>query len=148
MHKITAAGTVLAGLLALSMATANADCSYPKAPTGLPDGATATQDQMVEGMKTIKEYNNNVTAYLNCLETEMNARIEAAGPQAPPEQIEQIKAIHNKRHNAAVDELEANATRFNEQVKVYKARGNKDKKRTSSLSGFGQMFADYIKMLT
>jgi hypothetical protein len=125
MNKITAAGTVLAGLLV--MTAANADCSYPKAPTGLPDGATATEGEMVEGMKTIKEYNNQVTAYLNCLETEMNTRIEAAGPQAPPEQVEQIKAIHTKRHNAAVEELESNASRFNEQVKVYKARG-KDKK--------------------
>ena len=125
MNKITAAGTVLAGLLVI--ATASADCTYPKAPTGLPDGATATQDEMVEGMKTIKEYNNQVTTYLNCLETEMNARIEAAGPDAPADQVEQIKAIHTKRHNAAVEELESNASRFNEQVKVYKAR-DKDKK--------------------
>lgn len=126
MNKITAAGTVLAGLLAMS--AVNAECTYPKAPTGLPDGATATQDEMVNGMKTIKEYNNAVTTYLNCLETEMNTRIEAAGPDAPPEQVEQIKAIHTKRHNAAVEELEANASRFNEQVKVYKARENKGKK--------------------
>jgi hypothetical protein len=123
MTKITVAGTLLAGLLAA--VAANAECSYPKAPTGLPDGATATQDQMVEGMKAIKEYNGQVTAYLNCLETEMNTRIEAAGPDAPADQIEQIKAIHTKRHNAAVEELEANAARFNEQVKVYKGREKK-----------------------
>jgi hypothetical protein len=128
MNKITAAGTVLAGLLAF--AVAHAECTYPKAPTGLPDGATATQDEMVEGMKTIKEYNNQVTTYLNCLETEMNARIEAAGPDAPADQVEQIKAMHTKRHNAAVEELESNASRFNEQVKVYKARDkDKGKKR-------------------
>jgi hypothetical protein len=125
MNKITAAGTVLAGLLAV--AAAHADCTYPKAPTGLPDGATATQDEMVNGMKLIKEYNSQVTAYLGCLESEMNTRIEAAGPDAPAEQVEQIKAIHTKRHNAAVEELEANAARFNEQVKVYKTR-DKDKK--------------------
>jgi hypothetical protein len=128
MNKITAAGTVLAGLLV--MAAANAECTYPKSPTGLPDGATATQDEMVEGMKAIKDYNNQVTTYLNCLETEMNTRIEAAGPDAPADQVEQIKAIHTKRHNAAVEELEANATRFNEQVKVYKAREGKDKKKS------------------
>ncbi|MET0534019.1 MAG: hypothetical protein ABW171_07315 [Steroidobacter sp.] len=123
MNKITAAGTVLAGLLAA--VAAHAECTYPRAPTGLPDGATATQDEMVSGMKTIKDYNNAVTAYLGCLESEMNTRIEAAGPEAPAEQVEQIKAIHTKRHNAAVEELESNATRFNEQVKVYKAREKK-----------------------
>jgi hypothetical protein len=149
MNKITAAGTVLVGVLALLGATAsNADCTYPKAPTGLPDGATATQEEMVEGMSAIKEYNNQVTTYLNCLESEMNARIEAAGPDAPAEQVEQIKAIHTKRHNAAVEELEANAERFNEQVKVYKARDNKDKKKVSALTGFDQFLAPYIDKLT
>ena len=127
MNRITA-GTVSSGLLALLVGVAaNADCTYPKAPTGLPDGSTATQDEMVNGMKLIKEYNNAVTTYLSCLDTEMSARIEAAGPDAPADQVEQIKAIHTKRHNAAVEELESNAQRFNEQVKVYKAR-EKDKK--------------------
>jgi hypothetical protein len=120
---------ILAGLaLGLLMAAAaNAECTYPKEPSNTPDGATATQDQMVEGMKAVKEYNTAVTAYLDCLEQEMNARVEAAGPDAPAEQIEQIKAIHTKRHNAAVEALEQQAARFNEQVKVFKAR-DKDKK--------------------
>ena len=113
-------------LLAGSLATAaHAECVYPKGPANTPDGATATQEEMVEGMKAIKEYNGQVTAYLSCLETEMNSRVEAAGPEAPPEQIEQIKAITTKRHNAAVEELEAHATRFNEQVKIFKAREKK-----------------------
>jgi hypothetical protein len=127
MNKTTLTATMLASLMTslLAAAAANADCSYPKAPSGLPDGSTATQEEMVGGMKAIKDYNAQVTAYLGCLESEMNTRIEAAGPDAPADQIEQIKAIHTKRHNAAVEELEANAERFNEQVKVYKAREKK-----------------------
>ena len=123
---------ILSGLaLGLLMAAAaNAECTYPKEPANTPDGATATQDQMVEGMKAVKEYNTQVTNYLSCLEQEMNARVEAAGPDAPADQIEQIKAIHNKRHNAAVDALEQQAARFNEQVKVFKAR-DKDKGKKS-----------------
>jgi len=119
--------TIIAGALltCLAAATASAECTYPRAPSGLPDGATATQDQMVGGMKAIKDYNNQVTAYLSCLESEMNTRIEAAGPEAPADQVEQIKAIHTKRHNAAVEELESTAARFNEQVKVFKAREKK-----------------------
>jgi len=118
---------ILSGLALglLLIGAANADCAYPKEPSSTPDGATATQEQMVEGMKAVKEYNTQVTAYLACLETEMNARVEAAGPDAPAEQIEQIKAIHTKRHNAAVEALEQNAARFNEQVKTFKAREKK-----------------------
>ena len=115
-------GLALTTLLAVA---AQAECTYPKSPANLPDGNTATQEQMVEGMKQVKAYNGQVTEYLSCLEQEMNARIEAAGPDAPAEQIEQIKAIHNKRHNAAVDELEQTASRFNEQVKTFKGREKK-----------------------
>ena len=113
----------LAGLLAFG--AAGAECVYPRAPSSTPDGATATEEQMVAGMKEVKEYNGQVSAYLSCLEMEMNARIEAAGPDAPADQVAQIKAIHTKRHNAAVEELEAHATRFNEQVKAFKAREKK-----------------------
>ena len=113
----------LAGLLACS--AAGAECVYPRAPSNMPDGATATEEQMVGGMKAVKEYNGQVSAYLSCLEMEMNARIEAAGPDAPADQVAQIKAIHTKRHNAAVEELEAHAARFNEQVKAFKAREKK-----------------------
>ncbi|MBL8269588.1 hypothetical protein [Steroidobacter sp.] len=123
MNKTIITGALLAGLL--TAVAANAECSYPKAPAGLPDGTTATQEEMVTGMKAIKEYNAQVTSYLSCLEGEMNTRIEAAGPDAPADQVEQIKAIHTKRHNAAVEELESTASRFNEQVKVYKSREKK-----------------------
>ncbi len=118
---------ILSGLaLGLLLAgAANAECTYPKEPANTPDGATATQEQMVEGMKAVKEYNGAVTAYLSCLEQEMATRVEAAGPDAPAEQIEQIKAIHTKRHNAAVEALEQHAARFNEQVKAFKSREKK-----------------------
>src|SRR5215510_1962528 len=112
------------GMLMMA-AAAQAECNYPKEPSSLPDGATATQEQMVEGMKAVKEYNTQVTSYLSCLDQEMDARVEAAGPDAPAEQIEQIKASHTKRHNAAVEALEQQAARFNEQVKVFKARDKK-----------------------
>jgi hypothetical protein len=120
-------GFMLAALMSVGLA--NAECVYPKSPAGMPDGRTATEAEMLEGMKAVKAYNGEVTAYLNCLDMEMQARIDAAGAEAPADQIAQIKSIQAKRHNAAVEELEAHAARFNEQVKAYKARDkDKDKK--------------------
>ena len=113
-------GFMLAGMLAASYA--NAECVYPKAPASMPDGKTATEQEMIDGMKSVKEYNASVTEYLGCLEKEMQERISAAGADAPSDQIVQIKSIHSKRHNAAVEELEAHASRFNDQVRAYKAR--------------------------
>jgi hypothetical protein len=116
-------GFVLAVLMGAGMA--NAECVYPKSPSGMPDGNTATEQEMLDGMKAVKAYNAEVSAYLSCLDMEMQARIDAAGTEAPADQIAQIKAIQAKRHNAAVEELEAHAARFNEQVKAFKAKTKK-----------------------
>jgi len=115
---------IVSGILltALLCGAANGECVYPRAPSGTPDGMTATQEEMLAGMEAVKQYNAQVTEYLECLDKETAARIEAAGPDAAAEQIAQIKSIHSKRHNAALEELEAHAARFNEQVKAFKAR--------------------------
>jgi hypothetical protein len=114
---------MLAGVMSLSVA--NAECIYPKAPAQIPNGAQATEAEMVDGMKAVKEYNGQVTAYLSCLDMQMQTDIAAVGAEAPADQVAQIKAITAKRHNAAVEELEAHATRFNEQVKAFKAQNKK-----------------------
>lgn len=118
-------GLMLAGLL--TVGAANADCIYPKVPSDMPNGTTATEQEMVTGMKAVKTYNSEVSAYLSCLDMKMETDIAAAGADAQADQVAQIKAINAKRHNAAVEELEAHAARFNEQVKSYKSR-DKEKK--------------------
>ena len=118
-----ASALVVAGLLTAGFA--HAECVYPKAPASIPDGKTATEEEMLSGMRAVKDYNAQVTAYLNCLDMQMQTDISAAGTEAPPETLAQIKAINAKRHNAAVEELESHAARFNEQVKVYKGRDKK-----------------------
>jgi hypothetical protein len=120
MSKRIIGGVVLAGLMLAG--AAQADCVYPKAPAANPDGRTATKDEMVAGMRAIKEYNAAVSAYQNCLDQESNARVEALGSNATKEQVDQIKAIYQKRMDAAAQELESHAQLFNEQVKVFKAR--------------------------
>jgi hypothetical protein len=120
-----ASALVLAGMLASGFAAA--ECMYPKVPASIPDGKTATEEEMMNGMRAVKEYNAQVTAYLNCLDMQMQTDIAAAGADAPPETVAQIKSINAKRHDAAVDELQSHAARFNEQVKVYKTR-DKEKK--------------------
>jgi hypothetical protein len=99
-----------------------AECTYPRAPADLPDGRTATNEQMVEGMKTIKDYNALVTTYLACLDEKMNTDLANAGPDASSDVIAQIKSINAKRHNAAIEELEGHAALFNEQVRTFKAK--------------------------
>ena len=123
----------IAAAAALSAGTAQADCSYPPAPDHLPDGNTATLQEMVEAQKTVKEYDKQINAYVACIQLERN---DAMGKLAKPGQTptaEQKKAMDDmervevQKHNAAIDQLQSVADRFNEQVKVYKAKNDKSK---------------------
>lgn len=106
----------LAGLLALAGTSAHADCVYPKAPAAIPNGSTASESDMATAAAAFKQYNADVTAYLACLQDETAAR--SAGVSAG--QVIQLKSMQSKKHNSAVDELESNVARFNEQVRAFK----------------------------
>ena len=108
-----------AGLLATP---AFADCVYPAAPTNLPDGRTATLEQMVAGQKTVQEYDKVIKEYVDCIDHELEASIAKAGDSLKPQQKTDMQKVEAQKHNAAIDQLQSVADRFNEQVKVFKAR--------------------------
>jgi hypothetical protein len=58
-----------------------------------------------------------VTAFGTCLDEETRSKAAGTG------QLMQLKTMQAKKHNAAVDELQVKARLFNEQVRIYKARG-------------------------
>ena len=113
-------------LLAIAFATATAaayaDCPYPQAPTKIPDGATATLEQMVAGQKEVNAYQKAINDYTACIDKELDDALAKGGDKLKPEQKQDMQRVEAQKHNAAVDQLQAIADRFNEQVKVYKAR--------------------------
>lgn len=114
-RKLLTIGAAFA--LAFGVATAQAECAFPKAPASIPDGKTASEAEMVAAMQAFKAYNEEVTAFGACLEEETKSK--AAGTA----QLMQLKTMQTKKHNAAIDELQTKAKLFNEQVRVFKARG-------------------------
>jgi hypothetical protein len=115
------------GVTLAAMAPAYADCTYPSPPSKIPDGATATLDDMLAGQKAIKEYQKSMDDYVACIDKELDDKIAKAGDQLKPQQKTDMQKMEAQKHNAAVDQEQAVADRFNEQVKVFKAR-NADKK--------------------
>jgi hypothetical protein len=108
-----------------SAAHAQADCTYPRAPATIPDGATASKDQMVAGKQDVSRYNTEMTAYLDCIKLE----IAAASPKDTSKMSKEDKAkaadaekVLTQKNNAAVDELNGVVGRFNEQLKIWKAK--------------------------
>ena len=123
----------IAATALLSAGTAYADCSYPPPPDHLPDGNTATLQEMVEAQKAVKEYDKAVNAYIACIQLERNdavGKIAKPGENQTPEQkkaMDDMERVEVQKHNAAIDQLQSVADRFNEQVKVYKAKNDKSK---------------------
>jgi len=112
-------------VFALGSAYAQADCTYPRAPESMPDGNTATKEEMIAGKNEVSRYNTEMNAYLDCIKLE----IDAATPKDPSKLSKDEKAkadqqskMLTQKNNAAVDELQAVVGRFNEQLKLYKAK--------------------------
>jgi hypothetical protein len=115
---------------ALTAAVAQADCIYPPPPDKLPDGSTATLDDMVNAQKVVKEYDRAVNAYLSCIQLERDGAVAKLGDKPSPEQkkaLEDMERVTIQKHNAAVDQDQSVADRFNEQVRVFKAKRDKGK---------------------
>jgi hypothetical protein len=120
----------LAVLAALAAGSAHAACSYPKAPDNIPDGNTATLEQMVAAQKAVKQFDQEINAYTACLKLESDnavAQVDQSedDPKKKEAQKKELERVQIQKHNAAVEEDEALAQRFNEQLKVFKAKAAK-----------------------
>jgi hypothetical protein len=89
--------------------SAHADCVLPPAPSKVPDGSTASEQEMVTAMQTLKQYNGDVDTYLKCLDFEAK-------------QNKLTRSDQERMHNAAVDTLQKIADKFNAQVRTFKAK--------------------------
>ena len=108
------------GLLLMFAGSAAFACDYPKRVL-IPNGNTATKEEMVTGQRAVKEYVASMETYLECLiEEERQARDAMADLQ--PEDEEERERLLNKKYNAAVDEMERTAAQFNAEVQAYRAK--------------------------
>ena len=112
-------------LAVTGLAQAQTACVYPQAPQTFPDGATAPKEDMVTGQASVKTYATAVQeTYLPCLEKEKVdsiAKLDAADEAYAQKKLA-LEEIHAKKHNAALDELEAVADRWKEEITEFKAR--------------------------
>jgi hypothetical protein len=113
---------------ALSVGAARADCPYPTPPDKIPDGASATLQDMIAGQKAVSEYNKAVTDYVGCIDKAVADAIAQGGDKLKPAQKADMQRVETQKHNAAIDQLQSVADRFNEQVKVFKTKSAGDKK--------------------
>ncbi|MEQ8858089.1 MAG: hypothetical protein RIC56_05535 [Pseudomonadales bacterium] len=90
-----------------------AHCRFPEAPV-VPDGADASESEMGQAGAEVREYVSGVQSSLECL----SAAETAMGDEITEEQQAQVVAIYNQ----GVDQMNAVAQRYNEQVRAFKER--------------------------
>jgi hypothetical protein len=116
---------IIAALTALTAGTAYADCLYPAFSDKIPDGRTATRQEMITAQQAVKAYDKQINAYTSCLELERNDQIAKGGDKLTDDQKKELDRVEVERHNAAVDQLQSIADRFNEQLRIFNARDKK-----------------------
>ena len=95
-------------------------CAYPAPPKNLPNGTTASKDEMLAGVKMISSYQEEMSEYLACIEAD---EIVATQAQRDDEDAKrQRKTMFDKKYNAAIDEQTRSVERFNAQIRAYKAQ--------------------------
>ena len=109
-----------------------ADCTYPPPPAKLPDGNSATMEEMLEGKKAVTQYNKDINAYVACIKLEHESAVTNAGDKLTPQQKADMEKMEVQKNNAAVDQLQTIADRFNEQVRLYKAKNDPNASSDSS----------------
>jgi TonB family protein len=104
-------------LLALGFgATAEAACTRPEAKFTVPDGASATEEEMKTATQALLKLDREVGEYLRCIKGE-TSQATVGKDQATREQLLQN---YVSSHNAAADQVAGIADCFNAQLETYK----------------------------
>jgi len=95
-------------------------CDYPDR-VKIPNGTTATKEDMLNGQRGVKTFMADMEVYLECIVDEEKMAL-AAIDDISPEDEQQREEMVNKKYNAAVDEMERLAAQFNVEVQAYRAK--------------------------
>jgi hypothetical protein len=75
-------------------------CHGPSAPSAFPDPATATEQDILAAQQSVKQYLTDMESVLKC-----------------------VDSAHNDRaHDAAIDDMQKTAAKFNTVLRAFKAR--------------------------
>ena len=95
-------------------------CEYPQKPA-VPNGSTASKDEMIAGQQEVNGYIKELEAYQECIvEEEKAARADME--ELEPDVATQREEMLTKKYNAAHDEMLRTAAAFNEELEEFKTR--------------------------
>lgn len=112
----------IAALAALGVSPVYAACTSPGNAPDIPDGNTATADDILKAQQNVVSFQTNTTTFLACIKKEHDDAIAAAGSGISSSQADKIDHDESTQHNAAVHQLNDVVTKFNQSVAAFKAK--------------------------
>jgi hypothetical protein len=76
------------------------NCHGPSAPSTFPDPSTATEQDILAAQQTVKQYLTEMESVLKCVDS----------------------AHNDGAHNAAIDDMQKTATKFNTVLRAYRSK--------------------------
>jgi len=111
--------SLVIGGLALLAAPLAIACDYPERPA-IPDGSTASKDDMMAAKNDVSTFLAGVDEYLTCIESSEKAAVaEMENPD--PAELQRRDDMLSKKFDAANDEKALVGEEFNQQVRAYNA---------------------------
>ena len=95
-------------------------CDYPQRPF-IPDGATASKEELLAAKDGVQTFLASVDDYLQCVELEEQAALASMDDPTPEEQAERDKLL-NRKFDAANEEKAMVGEQFNQQVRAYNGK--------------------------
>jgi hypothetical protein len=96
-------------------------CSLPGAPE-VPDGATASLQQMAAARSAFQAFDNATNAYVHCVDSTIDGIAQQHAANASRKDLESLKSFGAGAHDTAIDQEQALADQLNAQIRIYKAK--------------------------
>jgi hypothetical protein len=109
-------------LTAAGSSAAYAGCTEPPDNVTVPDGSTATKQQLLAAHSAFVAYDAKVKAYVDCLNKEESQEVASAGKDLKADEKKKIDVRYQGKRDAAVDEEQKVATRLNTQINAFNAK--------------------------
>ena len=110
-----------AGLLLAAPALA---CEYPnETVSNMPNGTSATMDEMLEAQQEVRTYVEAMEGFIECVDEEFVriAQDEEAAAELDETEQERFRVMVQRR-DAAVEQVQEVAEEFNQQVRLFQER--------------------------
>lgn len=128
----TIVGTTIFGFLLLGAATASAQCTRPRPGFEVPEGRSATEQDLAEAQKQLFAFAEQVREYMRCLNGDTSQRSIGKDEAARAE----IAQAHATKHQEAANELNGLVDCYGAQVQSFKSSGGGKQKRAADCASF------------